>query len=126
MEDVFGEAFDADPGFVVGSLCDLDAPHDAAAMRLALKYLSEWRVSAWAAVQNRTKGVEPPTEDCFLEHERVLETFPESVRPQALDRGSANAARMRGSRWRWLWGGSFAKLPSHDVLPVAEMWEKAL
>ena len=100
VEDTFAEAFDADPEYVIQSLCNTDAPHDEAAMRQALKYVSEWHTGAWTAVQNRTKGVEVPTEDCFVQQARELEAYPESVRPRALGSGSANAARMRGSRWR--------------------------
>ena len=100
VEDVFAETFDADPGHFLVSLCNTGDPLDEGAMRLALKYVSEWRVGAWSAVQNRTKGVEPPTVDCAVEHGRLLEAYPERVRPQGLASGSANAARMRGSRWR--------------------------
>ena len=125
VEDIFAEAFDADATFVGGSLCNADEPYDEAAMRLALKYVSEWRAGAWCAVQNRSKGVEPPTQDCAVEQGRFLQGFPENVRPEALGSGSDGAARMRGSRWRSLWCGSFAMLPSRDVIPLDEMREKA-
>ena len=36
VEDTFAEAFDADPEYVIQSLCNTDAPHDEAAMRQAL------------------------------------------------------------------------------------------
>ena len=46
VEDVFAEAFDADPGDFLVPLCDTGGPLDDGAMRLALKYVSEWRVGA--------------------------------------------------------------------------------
>lgn len=125
VEDTFAEAFDADATYVIGSLCNADEPDDEAAMRLALKYVSEWRAGVWSAAQNRSKGVEPPTQDCAVEQGRFLERFPENVRPEGLGSGSDGAARMRGSRWRSLWGGGFGVLPSHDVIPLDEMMGKA-
>jgi hypothetical protein len=124
VEDTFSAAFDESPDQVT-ALCDTEEPLDEHAMRAALHYVEQWRVTVWVAQQNRDKGVEPPSEDCFVEHARRLEAYPEEVRPRSLASGTASAQRMRGSRWRRLWSGSYAALPSHDAVPRNEVLEKA-
>lgn len=124
VQDAFALAFDANPAHVL-ALCDTAAPSDEEAMRTALHYVEQWRVARWSAQLNREKGVEPSSEDCFIEHARRLEAHPEHVRPRSLASGKPGAMRMGGTRWRQLWSGSYAALPSREVIPLAGIRQKA-
>ena len=97
---------------------------DGAALKDAMKAVEEWRLAAWVQEQNR-KGVTPSTRAVLEQFERRRGGLPEAAQPSSMGVCSDAGARKRASRWRRSWGGRLAALPVRDVIPVAEMREKA-
>ena len=108
----------------LGALISMEVPLDGAALKDAMKAVEEWRLAAWVQEQNR-KGVTPSTRAVLEQFERRRGGLPEAAQPSSMGVCSDAGARKRASRWRRSWGGRLAALPVRDVIPVAEMREKA-
>jgi hypothetical protein len=107
------------------ALSDMDDPLCPEALREALHYVEQWRVAKWVTEQNCTRGTEPPTDECAVQHERLIAGIPIGLKPRSIGCGSGGTARKSGSRWRALWAGTFSELPPRVAVPIGEMHSKA-
>ena len=108
----------------ITALCDMDTPRDAASLATAVRFVEEWRVVAWSVTSNR-KGVTPLTSSTLDHFEQRRMELPELVRPDPWGTTASGVSRKKATRWRKRWGGRFARLSTREVVPVADMRQKA-
>ena len=104
---------------------DVNAPSDAATVKVALKYVEQWRLVAWTRNLNYDSGVAPSTESVLLRLEAARAQLPEELRPAGQGTSADAKARMWAYRWRRRWGARFMKIRARDDVPLKEMQEKA-
>ena len=109
----------------LAGLTDTEGPADPAAMVAALPVVEQWRLVAWTAGANTTKGVAPSTDALLhrLEVERLK--LPEAVRPEPRGTVADSRAREWARRWRRRWGGRHGKLKICEAISVPDMQAKA-
>jgi len=121
VEDVF---LSVDVG-EFAALSDVDAPSDCVSMRLAIEYVEQWRVVAWARRLLVTAGLAPSTAAVLERFEEDRGRWPEELRPPW--RGTAAEPRARAwvRRWRARWGGHFGKVRVREPVTVEAAHAKA-
>ena len=119
------EAFLAASVEEIAALWDAEAPADAGALEAAGRYVQQWRVAAWVAVQNRTKGVAPPSDLVLAKFAEVRSSLPAGAQGSAWGVAAMPAARARLTRWRRRLGGRVGKKRAAENIPVEIMREKA-
>lgn len=109
----------------LADLTDLEAPSDIDAIRLAVDYVEQWRVVAWARRLNVTAGLAPSTASVLDQFAINRGRLPEQLRPP--DRGTVVEPRSRAwvRRWRQRWGGHFGKLRVREPISIDEARNKA-
>lgn len=110
----------------LSGLTDLEAPADLDAMKLAVPYVEQWRLCAWATELNESKGVAPSTEAVLVKLESQRVALPDVVRPAARGTVADAAARVWATRFRRRWGGRHGRIKCRDYVPTDEMVSKAV
>lgn len=127
VEDTYLEATSTDNALAeYAALVNATNPTDAAAMRLAVRRVEEWRVVVWSRRQNVEKGLAPCGDLLLQRAEDSRALLPEAVRPP--QRGTS----MEGRNRKWVtrvcmrYGGRRGKIRPRDVLTQVEMRDKAM
>ena len=125
IADVAVWAFiEAEDTFLV-DLTDVDAPSDAEAMRVALDYVEQWRVSREALEHNVARGVAPGSASMFQRFEARRQELLEAVRPYARGLSAQAKGRSFMKRFRRRWGGRYGALRVREQVPLQLLQSKA-
>jgi hypothetical protein len=126
VEDLFFDATSSDAGLQsLAGLTDVASPTDAAAMQIAIRRALEWQVVAWAREKNEKIGLAPSTDNMLQRAEHQRMSVHASSRPP--QRGASTEGRNRKwcARLRVRFHGRVGKFKVREVIPLAEMRQKA-
>ena len=107
------------------SLTDMENPQDAEAMKLALPYVEQWRIVAWAKGLNERQGLTPSAGSVLQRLEANRAQIPEDFRPPFVGTAADDRGRQWARRWRRRWGGRHGKMRVRDLVPLPELRSKA-
>lgn len=109
----------------VDALANTSDPSHPEALRVACKYVHEWKVVDWSRRVTLEKGEAPSTRRMLQQAEADREELPERFRPGEI----GTSVDRRGKRWarrlRQRWGGRVAAVPTCDRPDAAESYAKA-
>ncbi len=105
---------------------DTSCPADFAAMRLTARRVADWQVAAWSRGQIAVQGLAVSTDQMLVRVESERERLPDAVRPPQRGSSLEGGARKWAHRLRLQHQGRSSKLRVREVLPLAEMRDKAL
>lgn len=111
VEDLFTAVVDWDE---FAALSDVEDPFDEEALKVALKYVGEWRIIEWVRTQNRTIGAGPSSQAMLDRLEEGYSSLPEHLRPRPVGTISQVGARVRAHRLRLRWRGRYVALPAGE------------
>ena len=120
VEDLFLEV---DLGHL-SSLTDLENPGDAEAMKMALPYVEQWRIVAWAKGLNERQGLTPSAGSVLERLEANRAQIPEDVRPPFAGTAADDRGRQWARRFRRRWGGRHGKMRVRDLVLLPELRSK--
>lgn len=110
----------------LASLTDVGNPGDAEAMKMALPYVEQWRIVAWARDLNERQGLTPSAGSVLQRLEANRARIPEDVRPPFAGSAADGRGRQWARRWRRRWGGRHGKVRVRDLVPLPELRSKAI
>ena len=121
--EIFVDAFAAADLHSLRDLCDGTAPGCDAPLKAAAACVAQWRAVMWCRAQSAERSVYPDTESVAAEYEAVRMSFAEPVQPPLWL--GVSGARKRGTRLRRRRGGRCGVARPREILPAAEMVDRA-
>ena len=123
LSDLVLDAFGRAGGDELLALVNEEETPDLAALRLAWKFVTQWRVSLWIAAQNR-KTISPASSLVLDRFEALRLEAPPTARPPPWGTSDSSTARMKVFRLRKTYHGRWGRFAARDDLPVADMVER--
>ena len=94
-------------------------------MKVAVRFLEEWRLAEWVIQANEDKAVAPPTRAVLERYEERVLLWPDSIRPPRMVMGTPQARKF-AERWRARWGARWCRVRTRPDVSVGEIQAKAV
>lgn len=120
VEQLFLDADEND----IAAFSDEANPLDSDAMRVALRYVREWRLVAWGKRLNEERGVAPSVRMLVDKAHELGVTCSNGVFPKPIGCAVGSAARVWARRFRSRWNARVGVLKVQEKITIAEMQAK--